>query len=317
MTPTPGGTAPLGDRLVARIGYGAMQLEKLHDDRSAAIDLLRRAVALGIDHYDTAHFYGDGFVNGLLREALPLDEVTVVTKVGADPNPSGPVRLRSAQKPHELRASVEQNLRDLGVARLDVVNLRRFDVGPGIRAEGDQLVPVEDQLAELVSMRDEGLIGDIGLSSVTLDIVERALPAEIVCVQNSYNLIARDAEELLDRSTAEGIAWVPFFPLGSAFDVMPKVTDDAIVVTAAEASGVTPGQVGLAWLLQHAPNTLLIPGTASIAHLEENVAAGDLRFDAETMAALDSVSLVVHPTSGRGSGVPVSQPGASPSPAAS
>ncbi len=183
--PRPGGTGRLGDRTVARsIGYGAMQLERLRDDRRAAIALLRRAVDLGVDHIDTAQFYGDGFVNGLLREAVHAgDGVAVVTKIRADPNPGGPVPMRPAQRPEELRASVEDNLRSLGLDQIPLVNLRRMDAGARIPAEGDQAVDLDDQLAEMTAMREEGLIGGIGLSSVTIDGLRRALPAGVACVQ--------------------------------------------------------------------------------------------------------------------------------------
>lgn len=275
---------------VSRIGYGAMQLERLRGDRAAAITLLQRSVELGVDHVDTAQFYGDGFVNGLLREALhPYDDVLVVSKVGADPDPDGPVPLRPAQRPEQLRASVEDNLRSLGMDRIPVVNLRRLDTGPGLRAEGDQVVGIDDQLAVMVAMRDEGKIGAIGLSSVTLDGLRHALPAGIACVQNAYSLVTRSDEEMLTLCTAEGIAWVPFFPLGGAFAGVPKVTDEPAVQDVARSLGVTPSQVGLAWLLHHARNVLLIPGTADVGHLEANVAAGAITFDDAQLATLDAV----------------------------
>lgn len=186
-----------------------MQLERLRDDRAAALAILRRAVELGVDHVDTAQFYGDGLVNGLLREALhPYDEVLVVSKVGADPDPDGPIPLRPAQRPEQLRASVEDNLRSLGVDRIPVVNLRRLDTGPGLRAEGDQVVDLDDQLAVMVALRDEGKIGAFGLSSVTLDGLRRALPAGVACVQNAYSLVTRSDEDMLALCTAQGIAWV-------------------------------------------------------------------------------------------------------------
>jgi pyridoxine 4-dehydrogenase len=286
----PGGTGLLAGRAVSRIGYGAMQLERLRGDRGAAVALLRRAVELGVDHVDTAQFYGDGFVNGLIREAIrPEDEVLVVSKVGADPDPDGPLPLRPAQRPEQLRASVEANLESLGVDSVPVVNLRRLDAGPGLRAGGDQVVDLDDQLAVLTAMRDEGKIGAIGLSGVALDGLRRAIPAGIACVQNAYCLVARDDEDLLALCVAEGIAWVPFFPLGGAFPGMPKVTDEPAVHGAARSVGCTPSQIGLAWLLRHAPNVLLIPGTADAGHLEANVAAGAVPLDDATLAALDAV----------------------------
>jgi aryl-alcohol dehydrogenase-like predicted oxidoreductase len=266
-----------------------MQLERLHADRNAAIALLRRAVELGVDHVDTAQFYGDGFVNGLIRDALrPEDGVVVVSKVGADPNPGGTVPLRPAQRPEELRASVEDNLETLGLDQIPVVNLRRLDTWPGLQAEGDQVVDLDDQLAVMTSLRDEGKIGAIGLSGITLDGLRQALPAGIACVQNLYSLVFRGEEEMLRLCTEEQIAWIPFFPLGGAFPRMPKVADNPAVTAAAQSIGCTPSQIGLAWLLHHAPNTLLIPGTADAGHLQANIAAGTIELDGATLAALDA-----------------------------
>ncbi|MEV0344357.1 aldo/keto reductase [Nonomuraea sp. NPDC050680] len=288
--PRPGGTAQFAGRTVSRIGYGAMQLGRLHDDRDAALAVLRRAIDFGVDHIDTAQFYGNGFVNGLLREAIrPEDDVMVVSKVGATPDPDGPIPLRLAQRPEELRASVEDNLISLGLEQIPVVNLRRTDSGPGVRATGDQVVDIDDQLAVMTAMRDEGKIGALGLGSVTLDGLRRAIPAGIVCVQNAYSLVTRDDEAVLELCRTENIAWVPFFPLGGAFPQMPKVTDEAAVLAAAASLGRTPAQVGLAWLLHHAPHVLLIPGTAGIEHLEENIAAGAITFDRAMLATLDAI----------------------------
>ncbi|MFF3663279.1 aldo/keto reductase [Streptomyces olivochromogenes] len=283
-------TASFAGRTVSRIGYGALQLERLRDRRGEAVALLRHAVELGVDHMDTAEFYGFGFANDVIREALrPEDDVLVVTKVGADPNPGGHPPLRLAQRPEQLRASVEDNLRSLGVDQLQVVNLRRLDSGPGLRPEGDQVVDLDDQLAVMTALRDEGKIGAIGLSSVTPDVLRRALPAGIVCVQNAYSLVSRDDEDMLQMCVAEGIAWVPYFPLGGAFPGLPKATDEPAVHAAAKSLGVTATQVGLAWLLHHAPNVLLIPGTADPTHLEANMGAGEITLDAATRAALDAV----------------------------
>ncbi|MGA8112799.1 MAG: aldo/keto reductase [Actinocatenispora sp.] len=284
------GPGTIGGRTVSRIGYGAMQLARLRADRDTAIALLRRAVELGVDHVDTAQFYGDGFVNGLIRDAFrPEDGVVVVSKVGADPNPGGTVPLRPAQRPEELRASVEDNLAALGLDQIPIVNLRRLDTRPGLAAEGDQVVDLDDQLAVLTALRDEGKIGAIGLSAVTLDGLRRALPAGIACVQNLYSLVFRADEEMLRTCVDQQIAWVPFFPLGGAFPRMPKVADHPAVTAAAQSLGCTPAQVGLAWLLHHAPNTLLIPGTAAAEHLEANIAAGTIELDGATLAALDAV----------------------------
>jgi aryl-alcohol dehydrogenase-like predicted oxidoreductase len=286
-----GGAGTIGGRTVSRIGYGAMQLERLHADRDAAIALLRRATELGVDHVDTAQFYGDGFVNGFIRDAFrPEDGVVVVSKVGADPNPGGEFPLRPAQRPEQLRASVEDNLATLRLDQIPVVNLRRMDTRPGLLAEGDQVVDLDDQLAVMTALRDEGKIGAIGLSSVTLDGLRRALPAGIVCVQNLYSLVSRGDEEMLRLCTEQQIAWVPFFPLGGAFAGMAKVTGDPTTTAIADALGRTPSQVGLAWLLHHAPNTLLIPGTANGEHLAANIAAGAIEFDAAALAALDAVA---------------------------
>lgn len=285
-----------------RVGYGAAQFERLHDRRDEAVSLLRRAVELGVNHVDTAEFYGFGFANAVIREALrPDDGVLVVTKVGADPDPGGRLPLRIAQRPEQLRASVEDNLRSLGVDRLPVVNLRRLDSGPGLRPEGDQVVDLDDQLAVMTALRDEGKIGAIGLSSVTPNGLRRALPAGIVCVQNAYSLVSRDGEDMLRLCMEEGIAWVPFFPLGGAFPGLPKVAEEPTVRAVAESLGITPAQVGLAWLLHHAPNVLLIPGTADPVHLEANMAVGEITFDAAALAALDAVE-------SRSSEVPIGQP---------
>ncbi|GHG32389.1 MULTISPECIES: aldo/keto reductase [Amycolatopsis] len=282
--------AALAGRTVSRVGYGAMQLERLHHDRAAAVALLRHAIDLGVDHVDTAQFYGDGFVNDVIREALASgDDALIVTKVGAVSEPGGPLPLRLAQRPDELRASVEDNLRALGLDRIPLVNLRRADRRPGLVAEGDQRVDLDDQLAVMTALRDEGKIGAIGLSAVTLDVLRRALPAGIACVQNAYSLVSRDDEDMLELCAAENIAWVPFFPLGGAFPGLPKVTDEPAVQAAATALGRTPAQIGLAWLLHRAPNVHLIPGTASAAHLEANLAVADISLDGETLAALAAI----------------------------
>jgi pyridoxine 4-dehydrogenase len=288
----PGGTAELAGRTVARIGFGAMQLPGVRDrpapPREVAIAVLRRAIELGVNHIDTAQFYGDGVANALIREALAPypEQLVLVSKVGAAPGPDG--GLVPAQRPEQLRAAVESNLTTLGVDRIDVINMRRLTGPPGLAAEGDQVVDLDSQLAELAALRDEGKIGAIGLSTVTLDQVRAALPVGITCVQNAYSLIQRDDEPLLELCREHQIAWVPYFPLGSAFSWLPKVTDHPAVLAAAATLGVTPAQVGLAWLLAHAPNTLLIPGTADPTHLADNVAAGSITLDADTLAALEA-----------------------------
>jgi pyridoxine 4-dehydrogenase len=268
------------------------------DQDAAAV--LRRAVELGVNHIDTASFYAGGEVNRRIREALApfRDDLVIVSKVGAAHVTEGTIPLKPAQQPAELRAAVEDDLCELGLDCVPVVNLRRLDLGPGLAAEGDQIVDLDDQLAEMIALRDEGKIGAIGISNVPLDVLRRALPAGIVCVQNAYSVLDRSQEEMLDACMAEGIAWVPFFPLGSSFPGFPKVADNAVVADIAGELGVTPAQVGLAWLLAHTPNTLLIPGTRSIVHLEENVGAADITLSADALARLDAVGSTQHQAHG-------------------
>ena len=279
----------LGGRSVNRVGYGAMQLENTEPEQ--AVSLLRRAVELGVDHIDTAQFYGHA--NEMIRAALhPYpDHLVVVSKVGAAHDESSAFGLAPAQRPEDLRASVEANLSSLGVERLDVVNLRRLDgPGLGVQASADQIVDLQDQLDELVALRQEGKIGDIGLSNVTADQLRRALPAGIACVQNSHHLLDRSSEAVLDECREHDIAWVPFFPLGSALPGMAKVAEHPAVIAAGERAGATPAQVGLAWLLARDPRVLLIPGTTDATHLEQNLAAADVALDAETTADLDALA---------------------------
>jgi pyridoxine 4-dehydrogenase len=288
--PHPGGRARIGEFEVARIGYGAMQLEPGSTKTEEAVALLRRAVELGVNHIDTASFYSDGEVNRRIQAALEpyRDDLVIVSKVGGR-SVTGPIPIAAAQKPAELRAAVEADLAQLAIDRIHVVNLRRLDLGPGLKAEGDQVVDLDDQLAEMIALRDEGKIGAIGISTVPLEILERALPAGIVCVQNAYSILNRAQEDLLDLCVAEDIAWVPYFPLGSSFPGFPKVAADPVVRSIADELGATPSQIGLAWLLAHSPNTLLIAGTRSIGHLEENLGAGDVVLDTEALARLDAI----------------------------
>ncbi|QNJ91643.1 aldo/keto reductase [Mycolicibacterium fluoranthenivorans] len=289
-TSHPGGTGTLGTHRVARIGYGAMGLARaVPDDDATAV--LRRAVELGVNHIDTASFYDDGVVNRRIRDALSPypDELVLVSKVGARPA-SGPLPLTLAQKPADLRTAVELDLAGLGVEQIPVVNLRRADIGLGLIAEGDQIVDLDDQLAEMIALRDEGKIGALGISNVDVDTLRRALPAGIVCVQNAYNLLNRVHEDELALCAEHGIAWVPFFPLGSSFPGFPKVAENAVVQRIAAEIGATGAQVGLAWLLAHAPNVLLIAGTTSVHHLQQNLAAGEIRFSAAQLAALEAVT---------------------------
>jgi pyridoxine 4-dehydrogenase len=284
------GAYRLGAHQVARVGYGAMQLRRCRDNRAEALALLRRAIDLGVNHVDTAQFYGNGFVNDVVGEVLrDAPSIVVVTKVGADPAPGGPAPLKVAQGPEQLRASVEDNLRSLGVKQLAVANLRRLDVGPGFAAEGDQIVDIDDQLAVMIAMRDEGKIGAIGLSAVDEVCLTRAIPAGIVCVQNAYNLVSREFETMLDLCADHGIAWVPFFPLGGSSLMYPSVTDQPEVMEVAARLAVTPSQLGLAWLLHHKSNILLIPGTASTTHLEENMAVAAMRLNDDVVAELDAI----------------------------
>ena len=275
QTPTPGGAARLGESTVARIGFGVMQLERRAPSREAALAMLTAAADAGINHLDTAAFYGD--CNELIMEALGArrDGVVLATKVGAARNAAGD--LVPGQKPEELRRQVEDNLVSLGTDHLEVVNLRRLDHAPGIRAEGDQVVDIDLQLAELAALRDAGTIGAIGLSNVSTQQLEHALPAGIACVQNLYNVLERDSAPVLEACRQNGVAWVPYCPLGSAFPGREKVTDDPTVQAVAAELGATPAQVGLAWLLAEYEDTLLIAGTSGPAHLAENIAAGDLR----------------------------------------
>jgi aryl-alcohol dehydrogenase-like predicted oxidoreductase len=260
------GTYALGDRSVNRLGYGAMQLAGPHvmgppADRDAAVAVLRRAVELGVNHIDTSDYYGPHVTNEIIREALhPYpDELTIVTKVGARRTPEG--EWPEALAPDELRQAVQDNLDHLGVDVLDVVNLRL----PGF-AE-----PVEQSLAEpfeaLVQMQSEGLIRHLGVSNVTVQMFAEAQSiGRVVCVQNHYNLVHRQDDPLIDALAREGIAYVPFFPLGGFTPLQ-----SAALETVARRLETTPMEVALAWLLARSPNLLLIPGTSSVAHLEENL----------------------------------------------
>lgn len=294
-SPAPGGLYPLAGRDVPRIGYGMRQLASQVEggrDRASAVALLRRAHELGVRHFDTAQFYGKGMANGLLREAFGSDrgDVKMATKAGARPVSGGPAPMVLAQTPADIRAAVEENLTALATDRLDLVNLRRADFGPGLLAEGEQVVPLDDQLAELVALRAAGKVGAIGLSQVTHEQVERALPAGISCVQNIYYLLDRSFEPTLALCREAGVAWVPYFQLGGggAYFRLPRVVEDPVVLAVAAELGATPSQVGLAWQLAHAPNTMLIAGTGSLDHLAENVAAGDLVLDEDTLARLEA-----------------------------
>jgi hypothetical protein len=292
LTRAPGGTVTLAGRPVARIGFGVMQLERPGVGKDAALAILRQAAGAGVNHLDTAQFYGA--CNELIREALAPydDDLVLATKVGAVRDADAkPLPLVPAQRPGELRDQVEANLAALGTDRLGVVNLRRLDAKPGIIAEGEQRVDLDDQLAELNALRDAGKIDSIGLSNVSAGQLRQALPAGIACVQNLYSALDRTAEPVLDLCREHDIAWVPFFPLGSAgFASTLRVTDDPTVAAIAAELGVTPAQVGLAWQLAHYDRTLLIPGTANRAHLRENLGAGDIKLPEASRTAIDQLA---------------------------
>ena len=280
-------TSYLGDKPVNRMGFGAMQLAGPHvtgppRDPDAARAVLRRAIELGVDHIDTAQYYGPDVVNDLIRETLhPYPEgLKLVTKVGARRDAQG--AWLPAQSPAELRAGVEDNLRSLQVERMDLVNLRLLDDGTG------PSVPLAEQLGELEDMRKEGKLDLIGLSNVTVEHTREALDlVDLGEVQNSYSILDREHEPLLELCRDRGVAFVPFFPLGSAFTGGPaKLAEDPAIAGVAERHGATPSQVALAWLLARYDRTLLIPGTSSVAHLEENMAAGDVVLDDDDLAAL-------------------------------
>ena len=284
-------TYDLVGRPVRRIGFGAMQLPGPGvfgppRDREEALAVLRRAVELGVNHIDTAQYYGPDVANELIHEALhPYpDDLVLVSKVGAERQPDG--GWIPAQRPEQLRQGVEANLRSLAVERVDVVNLRLMGDGEG---EPGPPVAFEEQLATMVELREEGKIGGVGLSNVTLEQLQAGLAhTQIACVQNQMSLV-RDAEPLLELCRDSGIPFVPFFPLGSAFPGMPKVTEQPAVREVADRLGATPAQVGLAWLLTHSPNVLLIPGTSSLAHLEENLAASEIELDGQALAQLEDI----------------------------
>ncbi|MBA4784724.1 MAG: aldo/keto reductase family oxidoreductase [Rhizobiales bacterium] len=280
------GTFQLGSKTVKRLGYGAMQLAgpgvfgppKDHD---AALAVLRDAVAQGVNHIDTSDFYGPHVTNQLIREALHpyADDLVIVTKIGATRGEDG--SWNPAFSKEQLTEAVHDNLRNLGLEAIDVVNLRAmFDIhGP---AEGS----LEEPLTVLADLQRQGLIRHIGLSNVTAKQVADAREiVEIVCVQNMYNIAHRADDALIYALAADGIAYVPFFPLGGFSPLQSATLSDV-----AAGLDATPMQVALAWLLQQAPNILLIPGTSSVAHLRENLAAAELELSPEVMTALDGVA---------------------------
>jgi aryl-alcohol dehydrogenase-like predicted oxidoreductase len=285
----------LGSFNVNRIGFGAMQLPgagvfgppRNHDE---AIAVLRRAVELGVDHIDTAQFYGPNVANELIHEALhPYpDDLALVSKVGARRDDKG--NWLSAQEPDQLRASLEENLQTLGVDRLAAVNLRVHDVDADPNQPGRVNRELFDrQLATMIQARDDGLIGGIGLSNIVIDHLRIALDrTDIVCVQNAFNLVDRTSQPELELCDEHGIAFVPFFPLGSGFAVDNPVLGNPVVRRSAERLGRTPAQIALAWTLAFSPNVLLIPGTSSVSHLEENMAVGEIELDEDTVNELSA-----------------------------
>lgn len=281
-----GDTFRLGDHTVKRVGYGAMQLAGPGvfgppRDHAAALAVLRQAVAQGVNHIDTSDFYGPHVTNRLIREALApyQDDLVIVTKIGA--RRGDDASWLPAFSPDELTRAVHDNLRNLGLERLEVVNLRiNIDMlGP---AEGS----IEAPLATLAELQHRGLVRHIGLSNVTAaQVAEARRICDIVCVQNHYNLAHRPDDHLIDDLSRDGIAYVPFFPLGG-FSPLQSATLSEV----AESLGATPMQVALAWLLRRSPNILLIPGTSSLAHLRENLAASELILSSDALAVLDRVT---------------------------
>lgn len=281
----PAGTFLLGDRNVNRLGYGAMQLAGPGvmgppKDRQAALSVLREAVATGVNHIDTSDFYGPHITNQIIREALHpyARELTIVTKVGALRGTDGSWNRAFAAE--QLTQAVHDNLRNLGLDVLPVVNFRAmFDVhGP---AEGS----IEAPLRTLAELQRQGLIRHIGLSNVTSkQVAEARRIVNIVCVQNQYNLAHRGDDALIDELAAAGTAYVPFFPLGG---FSPLQSDE--LANVAKQLGATPMQVALAWLLRRSPNVLLIPGTSSVGHLRENLAAANLRLPGDALRTLNRI----------------------------
>ena len=280
------GTFTLGDRVVKRLGYGAMQLAGPGvfgppKDPNAARVVLREAVASGVNHIDTADFYGPHVTNQLIREALhPYpDDLVIVTKISARRGEDG--SWIPAVSPEELTRAVHDNLRNLGLDVLEVVNLRSvFAIHEP--AEGS----IEPSLAVLADLQRRGLVRHIGVSNVTRAQIEEARRiVPVVCVQNAYNVAHRKDDALIDDLARDGIAYVPFFPLGGFNPLQSSILSDV-----AERLGRTPMQVALAWLLRRAPNILLIPGTSSVAHLRENVAAAGLELPKDAITALDGIA---------------------------
>lgn len=293
-------TFALGSYSVGRVGFGAMQLPGPGvfgppRDHDQAVAVLTRAIDLGINHIDTAQFYGPDVANNLIREALhPYpDDLALVSKVGARRDDQG--NWTAAQEPDQLLADIEQNLQTLDTDRLAAVNLRIHSGDPSAVGPVDREL-FDRQLTAMIKARDEGLIGGIGLSSVSADHVRIALDrTDIVCVQNAYNLVDRSSQPVLDLCLERDIAFVPFFPLGSGFVPDNPVLNHPAVIREAQKLGRTPAQIALAWTLSVAPNVLLIPGTSSVAHLDENTAVRDIELDDETKVELDDTAAEPQP----------------------
>jgi pyridoxine 4-dehydrogenase len=282
----PGGTFALADDItVNRVGYGAMQLAGPHvfgppADRAEAVRVLREALELGVDHIDTSDFYGPYVTNEIIKEALhPYPEnLTIVTKVGARRDAEG--GWPHARSPRELHEAVHENLEHLGLEQLDVVNLRMGGL------EGPEAGSIAEQFEALAEMRAAGLIRHLGVSTFSAEqIAEARQIAPVVCVQNMYNVANRGDDELIDFLAPEGIAYVPYFPLGGFSPLQAEELG-----TVAARNDATPMSVALAWLLQRSPNILLIPGTSSVDHLRENVAGAGLELSAEDLAELDRIA---------------------------
>jgi aryl-alcohol dehydrogenase-like predicted oxidoreductase len=293
-------TSFLGDKPVNRIGFGAMQLAGpgvfgAPSDPEGARAVLRRAVELGVDHIDTSQFYGPNVVNELIRDALyPYPEqLKLVTKVGGRRDEAG--GWLPAQSPAELRIGVEDNLRTLELERIDLVNLRLFD-------EHDAEGRLAEQLGALEDLRQEGKLDLIGISHASADTVRRALElVDIACVQNAYSVVNRAGEDELALCEERELAFVPFFPLGSAFAGGPRqLAADPVIAEVAAQGRATPSQIALAWLLHRSERILLIPGTSSIRHLEENIAAGDIELDEEDMHRLEGATPLGNPVAAAG-----------------
>jgi pyridoxine 4-dehydrogenase len=288
-------TSLLGDKPINRVGFGAMQLAGPGvfgppRDPEGARAVLRRAVELGVDHIDTSQYYGPDIVNELIRDALyPYpDQLKLATKVGARRDDAG--GWLPAISPAELRAGVEENLRALRLERIDLVNLRLMD-------EPDSEGRLSEQLGAMEDLRQEGKLDLIGISNASADTVRRAVElTDIACVQNAFSIVNRAGEDELALCEDRGLAFVPFFPLGSAFTGGPgQLAAEPAIAEVAQRHGATPSQIALAWLLHRSERILLIPGTSSVQHLEENIAAGEIDLDERDVQRLEDATQLGSP----------------------